>query len=133
RVASVLSEAAAASRQVFGRNRFGRACRDPGACGTSRPVACERRVADGAHLSRRVLISLPLYHHPPPLVPADCKVVAWYRCITHLAREGRMTVTIGRREMLVALGGAVAWPLAARERGRVGPSDDCTDGATWFI
>jgi putative ABC transport system substrate-binding protein len=25
-----------------------------------------------------------------------------------------MTVTIGRRELLVALGGAVAWPLAAR-------------------
>src|SRR5262249_47626220 len=34
---------------------------------------------------------------------------------THLAREGRMTVTIGRRELLVALGGAVAsWPFAAR-------------------
>src|SRR5262249_53798681 len=32
---------------------------------------------------------------------------------THLAREGRMTVTIGRRELLVALGGATAWPLAA--------------------
>src|SRR5262249_21583780 len=30
-----------------------------------------------------------------------------------LAREGRMTVTIGRRELLAALGGAVAgWPLA---------------------
>src|SRR5262249_246032 len=34
---------------------------------------------------------------------------------THLAREGRMTVTIGRRGLLVALGGAAAaWPLAAR-------------------
>src|SRR5262249_51598910 len=31
---------------------------------------------------------------------------------THLAREGRMTVTIGRRELLAALGGAAAWPLA---------------------
>ena len=31
-----------------------------------------------------------------------------------LAREGRMTVTIGRRELLVALGGAVVlWAIAA--------------------
>jgi len=31
----------------------------------------------------------------------------------HLAREGRMTVTIGRRELLAALGGAAAaWLLA---------------------
>src|SRR5262249_11501263 len=34
---------------------------------------------------------------------------------THLAREGRMTVTIGRRKLLAALGGAAtAWPLAVR-------------------
>jgi hypothetical protein len=33
---------------------------------------------------------------------------------THLAREGRMTVIIGRRELLATLGGAAAWPLAAR-------------------
>ena len=34
--------------------------------------------------------------------------------LRNLAREGRMTVTIGRRELLAALGGAVvAWPLAA--------------------
>ena len=43
----------------------------------------------------------------------DCTLAAWYRSFTHLAREGRMTVTIGRRELLAALGGAaVAWPLA---------------------
>src|SRR5262245_19047361 len=34
---------------------------------------------------------------------------------THLAREGRMTVTIGRRKLLAALGrAAAAWPRAAR-------------------
>src|SRR6516165_10255198 len=34
---------------------------------------------------------------------------------THLAREGRMTVSIGRRELLAALGGAAATsPIAAR-------------------
>jgi hypothetical protein len=34
--------------------------------------------------------------------------------LVSFAREGRMTVTIGRRELLVALGGAAVWPLAAQ-------------------
>jgi hypothetical protein len=41
---------------------------------------------------------------------------AWYRIFQAPSHgEGRMPVTIGRRELLAALGGAVAvWPLAAR-------------------
>src|SRR5262249_60169597 len=54
--------------------------------------------------------------HPALLEREDCTLVAWYRCLhAPRAREGRMTVTIGRRELLAALGGAaVTWPLAAR-------------------
>src|SRR5262245_7406962 len=44
----------------------------------------------------------------------DSTLAACYRAFTHLAREGRMTVTIGRWGLLVALGGAAAVrPLAA--------------------
>ena len=40
--------------------------------------------------------------HPALLERQDCTLVAWYRFFTHLAREGRMTVTIGRRELLAS-------------------------------
>ena len=54
-----------------------------------------------------------------PLPSLNGKTARSWRGIvsfTHLAREGRMTVIIGRRKLLAALGGAaVAWPITARQ------------------
>src|SRR5262249_15313163 len=67
---------------------------------TARPKICLLKSRRSTHAGRRAV--------------RDSTLVACYRSITHLAREGRMTVTIGRRELLAALSGAAAWPLAAR-------------------
>src|SRR5262249_5084075 len=52
---------------------------------------------------------------PPPWVPrCQDSTLEWYPFLYAPRAEGRMTVTIGRRELLAALGGAAGWPLAAR-------------------
>src|SRR5215470_4907692 len=53
--------------------------------------------------------------NPTLLGREDCTLVAWYRFLYAPRTGARMTVTIGRRKLLAALGGAaIAWPLAAR-------------------
>src|SRR5262249_42280385 len=53
--------------------------------------------------------------NPTLLGREDCTLVAWYRFLYAPRTGGRMTVTIGRRKLLAALGGsAIAGPLAAR-------------------
>src|SRR6516165_11316611 len=46
--------------------------------------------------------------------PRNQSVITFHRIRRDLPREGHMTIHIGRREFIVALGGAAAWPLTAR-------------------
>src|SRR5262249_47351361 len=84
---------------------------------------CKRPIVwppfQGSSLSRncRQEVKVPRGGIRSPIATCHRKTARSWRGIvpfTHLAREGRMTVTLGRRELLAALGGAAAWPLAAR-------------------
>src|SRR5262249_50210246 len=80
-----------------------------------RDVVTRARLA-GSQSASRVWLWPPV-NGGSILCSLNVKTARWWRAIvsfTHLAREGRMTVTIGRRELLAPLGGAaLAWPLAA--------------------
>jgi len=54
--------------------------------------------------------------HPALLEREDCTLVAWYRCLRTSRGRGVLTVTIARRELLAALGGAGGGVAARGER-----------------
>src|SRR5215472_2339977 len=69
----------------------------------------------GLPLSGGPLVSAYTRRAPRPRRVRTARSRRGILTFTHLAREGRMTVIIGRRELLAAFGSAAAaWPLAAR-------------------
>ena len=69
-----------------------------------------------SHTRARTADNLIWRHHVSPRKEGcreDGTLVAWYRSL-YSPRTGGAYDNIGRRELLMALGGAAAWPLAAR-------------------
>src|SRR5262245_61083178 len=80
---------------------------------------CRNRPSNAPAVTREAEEDWRVSNRGARIQHANVKTARLWRGIlpfTHLAREGRMTVTIGRRELLAALGGgAAAWPLSEAE------------------
>src|SRR5262249_57344866 len=87
----------------------------PGGAGAAGAIFCDRKAKVVGRAMPRCSLC-PACASPAPGAGLLGTARSWRGIVsfTHLAREGRMTVIIGRRELLAALGGAAAaGPLAA--------------------